>query len=157
MSFTQEPMHLSIMGAFWGTISLYIVYRPTLFIFITFKIYVFVSLYILIVHNFLVSQAFLILFQDTCKPHYHGCEEKNTIFQEPVANQNAVVETDCSSFDIVKATQVPCFLHISNLSVLKLQKMIIFTADNTVNHNQCNSNACNFICQYNFCSHLLHL
>lgn len=47
MFLTQEPMHLSIMGDFWDTISLYIglvLYRPTLFIFITSKIYVFVSL-----------------------------------------------------------------------------------------------------------------
>lgn len=46
--------------------------------------------------------------QETCKPRYHSCEgkgEPSTIFQEPVTNQNAIAETDCSNFDIVKATQ----------------------------------------------------
>ncbi|XP_046671938.1 palmitoyltransferase Hip14 [Homalodisca vitripennis] len=46
--------------------------------------------------------------QDACKPHYHGCESKNegnAIFQEPTTNLNSAVDTDCSNFDIVKATQ----------------------------------------------------
>uniref|UniRef100_A0A1B6EA99 Uncharacterized protein n=1 Tax=Clastoptera arizonana TaxID=38151 RepID=A0A1B6EA99_9HEMI len=44
--------------------------------------------------------------QDSCKPRYYGCERKGepgTIFQEP--QTTTVVETDCSNFDIVKATQ----------------------------------------------------
>jgi hypothetical protein len=52
-------------------------------------------------------QNFHSLFKDGCKPGsgYQGDKgnETSTIFQEPVTT---TAEHDCSSFDIVKATQV---------------------------------------------------
>jgi hypothetical protein len=57
-------------------------------------------------------QNFYSFFKDGCKPGsgYHGDKgnETNTIFQEPITTTS---EHDCSSFDIVKATQVMLILH----------------------------------------------
>lgn len=49
------------------------------------------------------------ILQDACKPRAYMCDGKSdstNLFQEPPVKPPNPLDTDCSDFDIVKATQV---------------------------------------------------